>query len=120
MRDLIDRRSDDSEVEALLAADVTIEHYAKMEPEIHVGCRQALRPAALVDGFDRLAGLTNGVECGGARAGAILGGKDREHAVADQLQNVARMFVDGRNDSVGIVVEERKIVSGGALSEIRV
>jgi hypothetical protein len=78
-----------------------------MEPEIHVGCRQALRSAAFVEGFERRAGVLNGVECGSTRAGAILGGKDREHAVADQLQNVARMVVDSRDDRVGIVVEER-------------
>ena len=56
-----------------------------MKTQIHVGCRQAFRPAAFVDGFDRLARLLCGIESGGARAGAILGGKDREHAVADQL-----------------------------------
>ena len=60
-----------------------------MEPEIHVGRRQAFRSAAFVDGFDRRARLVSSVERGGARAGAILGGKDREHAVADQLQNIA-------------------------------
>ena len=46
----------------LLAADVTIEHCAKMEPEIHVGCRQTLRAAAFLDGFDQLAGFLNGVK----------------------------------------------------------
>ena len=74
MRDLIDRRSDDSEVEALLGADIAIEHHAKMQFEIHLGCRQPLRPAAFVDGFDRRAGTLNGVECAAyARARSSAG-----------------------------------------------
>jgi hypothetical protein len=94
-RDLVYRRSDDGEVEALYVADIAIEYDAKMETVIHVGCRQALRSPAFVDSFDRLAGLLCGVECGDARAGAIFAREDSEHAIPNQLQNVARMFVDG-------------------------
>ena len=54
VRNLVDCRSDESEVEALLAADVTIEHHAE-GAGIYVYRRHALRTAAFVDGFDRLA-----------------------------------------------------------------
>src|SRR5258707_11688218 len=104
---LVDRRSDDGEIEALLAADVAVEDLAEMEPEIHFGRRQAFLEPARVQGSDRLSRGSCGVERGRASATAFLGREDRKHAIADQLQDVAGMLVDRRDDGLGVVVEQR-------------
>ncbi len=45
-RDLVDRRADDGEVEAVDGADIAIEHLAEMEREVDGGNRLAGPPAA--------------------------------------------------------------------------
>jgi len=34
--DFVDRRADDCEIEAFLAADVAVKYFADMKPEVHV------------------------------------------------------------------------------------
>ena len=70
-RHLVDRRTDDGEVEPLLAADVAVEYHAEMEAEIHVGRRQAFGEPAFVERLDRLARFLGRVERGGASYTAI-------------------------------------------------
>ena len=53
--DFVDSRADDGEIEAVLAADIAVEHLADMQAEIHLGGRQFLGFPALVEHGDRLA-----------------------------------------------------------------
>src|SRR5271170_62708 len=69
--DLVDRRSDDGEVETFLAADIAVKHLADMKPEIHVGDRQAFTDPALIQGSDALPRQRRGVERGDAGAAAL-------------------------------------------------
>src|ERR1700734_4108258 len=71
---LVHRRSDDGEIEALLAADVAIEDLAEMEAEIHFGRRQAFLESARIQGRNRLSRGARGVERGRAGATAFLSG----------------------------------------------
>src|ERR1700733_14780989 len=86
---LVDGGPNDREIEALLAADVAVEDLAEMEPEIHFGRWQAFFEPARIQGCDRLSRGVCGVERGRASATSFLSRKDRKHAVADQLQEVA-------------------------------
>src|ERR1041385_7885138 len=47
--DLIDRRSDDGEIESLVAADIAVEHLADMEAEIDLGRGQIVAGPAPVE-----------------------------------------------------------------------
>ena len=91
--DLIDRRADHCEIEPLLAADVAVEHTPRWRPR-YIRSWEALGRASHIERRDRLAGFLCRVERGGTGAGAILGREDRQHPVADQLEDIARMLVD--------------------------
>ena len=75
-------------------------------------------PRRRVELGHRRARLLRRLERGRGRAVALLGRKDGEHAVADQLEHVARMVVDRRDDRVGVVVEQRDDLLGlGAVGD---
>ncbi|HEX6111343.1 MAG TPA: hypothetical protein VFZ10_03485 [Geminicoccaceae bacterium] len=54
-----------------------------------------------------------------AQARAIGSGEDGEDAVADQLENVAALRMDRRDDDVGIVVEQRNHLLGRGIGDAR-
>src|SRR5579871_5884922 len=95
---LVDRGADDSEVEPLLAADIAVEDLADMETQIHLGDGQPGFAAARIEGSDAGAGRGGGRQ--GRSAGAMALGRreDREHAIAHELQDIARMLMDRRDD----------------------
>src|ERR1700681_2910690 len=90
-------------MEPVLAADIAEEYLADMEPEIHVRGRQALGGAAEVQLLDARGGGGGGGNRGAARRRAVLGPEDREHAIADQLQDVATAVMNRRDHRIGIV-----------------
>ena len=117
----VDRGPDDSEIEPLLAAYIAVEHLAEMEPEIHVGRRQALLEPARVQGGHRLLRRPRRVERGGAGAVSLLRRENGEHAVADQLEHVAGVLVDRRHDRLGVVIEQRNdLLRGRGVGDARI
>ena len=91
---LVDGGADHGEIEALAAADVAVKHFANMKSKVHVSDGQATRSAPRIQ-------FGNSVERGrgcrqrrGASTHAIVGGKDRQRAIADELQNVTAMIIN--------------------------
>jgi hypothetical protein len=76
------------------------------------GHRQARGGAARVQGRDPLPGQGFRHKRAAAGLGGIIGLKDRQRAVADQLEHVAAGLVHRRDDRLGIVVQERDDLLG--------
>src|SRR5262245_42576622 len=91
-RQLVHRRPDHREIKAIDAADVAIEHLADVEAYIASGGGKPLGGALLVDSLDPPHGLYGAVE--GARTGLlrIIEREGGEHAVTDELQDLAAMI----------------------------
>src|SRR5271166_904196 len=89
--DFVDRGPDYGEVEPIDSPDVTVEHLSEVEGEINRSNRLAgLAPRViqLVDGAHRLG---SGIERASTdlTARRVLKGKYREHAVAEEFQDLA-------------------------------
>ena len=69
--------------------------------------RLALRGAALLQFADAAAGGNRRGKRRAARTSAVVGGENRQRAVADQLEHVAAVFVDRQKYRVGIFVQQR-------------
>ncbi len=82
---------------------------------------QALGRAAAVQLLDALGRGGGGGNRRAAGRGAVLRAEDREHAIADQLEDVAAAGVDRRDHGVGVVVQERDDLLGcGRIGDRRV
>src|SRR4051794_21900435 len=103
----VHRRPHDREVEAVVAADVAVEHLADMQAEIRLGVRQAGAAAAFVQRPDARPHRRLGPECAGAGLARIADREDRERPVADELEHVASGLGHARDDGLGVIVEER-------------
>src|SRR5438046_152645 len=103
--DLVDCRTDDREIQAVLAADIAVENIADVKCEIDLGGRQSGGGALAVQLDDALAHSCRGSECAQASVFAIIGREDGKRAVADQLEDIAAMAMHGRDDDLGVVVE---------------
>ena len=110
--DLVDRRTDDGEVEPVGAADIAIEDVTDMQAEIHVGDRQHAGRAPPVQRCDVPGCGLRRVESPAAGTAAVVEVEDGQHAVAHQLEHVAALLVDGADDRLGIVVEHRNDLVG--------
>ena len=86
------------------AADIAVENLSDMQAEIHVGDRLALLRRALVQLDDAWRAAIAAASAAVAGMRAVFGGEDRKRAVADQLEHIAALVVDRRDDDVGIVV----------------
>jgi hypothetical protein len=88
-----------------------------VKSEISVGCRHALRKAAFVEHRNALLRELRGRQRGETGLTAILGGEDRQHTVADQLEHVAAALVNRRNDRIEVVVKHRDHMLGGGIGD---
>lgn len=103
---LVDRRADDGKVQPFAASDIAIDDFADMQAEIHVGDGLALRCTPFFEFGDGAARGNGGGQRRVAGVHAVFGGKNGKRTVADQLEHVAAMLVDGQEDRIGIVVEQ--------------
>jgi hypothetical protein len=108
--DFVDGRSHHREIKPLRTPHVAIEHLADVQAEIHVGDRKAGCRAALIQLGDAPARGHGGREGRVASARAIIGRENGEHTGAHKFENVTALFVNRRNDHIGIVVEQRNDV----------
>src|SRR5438552_12522942 len=108
-RSKVDRRPDHGEVEPAGRADIAVDDLTEMQADAGSqlaapGC--APRP---VDRVEALEPLPRGVESVHARGGEIvvvLGRENRQHAVADEFEDLAFAFFDRRCERVEIIVEQ--------------
>ena len=103
----IDRRADHSEIEPLGASDISIEHLAHMQTDIHIGDQQQLACTPHAECLYLFLCFDRSSKRGRTGVRAIFSRKDRKNAVADQLQHVPTLRVDRRNNDVGIIVQQR-------------
>src|SRR4029077_1893277 len=103
---LIDGWTDDRKIEALLAADISVEHFAHVKGQIHTGGRQAFfLPFAICD-RDRVTRRNCAGQCRLANATPLFSSKYSEDAVAHQFQYVASLLMYARYDRIGIIIEQ--------------
>jgi hypothetical protein len=110
--DFIDRRPHHREVEPVLAADVAVKHFADMQADIGRSGRPAIAGAAGVERGHVASETMLGPKGGSPGGGHVGVGELRQHAVADQLQDVAALVMDGVDRGLRIIVEERNDLVG--------
>src|SRR4029077_981138 len=91
---LLAGRPEQGKMEPLGAADIAVEDFTGMQPEIHVGDRQALARAPLVECRHFAARGHRGAERARAGVRPVGGGDTGENAVAIYLEHVAVLLVD--------------------------
>src|SRR5262245_13365580 len=77
-----------------------------MEPEIHVRDRKAVCGSSPVQLVDAPTCGEGGFQCGSAGTWAVIGRKDCQRAIADKLEDVAAVLVNGGNNDIGVVVQQ--------------
>ena len=103
--DLVHRGANDGKVEPLMAANIAVKDVSYMQTKIHVGRRLALRQSALVQGGDTPARANRCRHRRGACMGPLVRGENGKRSIADQLQYIAAMLVNFRDDNIRVVVE---------------
>src|SRR5712671_4128934 len=87
-RDLIDRRPDHREVEAVDSADIAIEDFPDMECEVDRGSRLARLAPGAIEPVESVHRLHRGIDraAAGRLPGRVRERERREHAVAHEFQ----------------------------------
>ena len=78
-----------------------------MQREIDLSGRQAAFGTRPIEGEDAVAHARRRSERRETSRFLVRFGENGECAIADQLQHIAAMRVNGRNDDLGVIVEER-------------
>src|SRR5262249_5745004 len=102
----VDCWSNYREIQPLRASDVAVKNFADMQAEIHIGDREAVGGAALVEFDDPLSRSYRGGKGRIARALPIVHRKNGEHSVAHELQDITPVTMKSRDNYIRIVVEE--------------
>ena len=117
---LVDGRPDDREIEAFAAADVAEEHLADMQAEIHLRGRQASAARRSLSAAMLWRGGRRGVD--GARQARLRSSARKMASTPSPISfsTSPPWLWTAEIDRLGIVVEERDDLSGGAVSVILV
>src|SRR5436190_22430895 len=104
---LVDRRTDDGEVEAVYSANISVQYFAEVEREIDEGDGLSHPRAIGVEPVEGLHRFGCGVErmAAGFCACRIDEGEAREHAVSHELEHLAAMPAQRRCQRLEYVVE---------------
>src|SRR5215468_4317508 len=96
----------DGKVKPFPTSDIAVEDFPDVQAEIHVGYRFAFCLPTLIQNCDSLTRSNRCRECRAACACSVFRGENGKRTVADQLEHIATVLMDRRDDHISIVIQQ--------------